>query len=77
MGPGLLNITAIIAAAAAAAATQGYAAADSAASPSVAATAPSARVLSLLKLLHLRFICGVATDAKIPRVWLEVCKAPT
>ena len=30
-----------------------------------------------LKLLHLRFICGVAMDAEIPRIWLEVCWAPT
>ena len=30
-----------------------------------------------LKLLHLRFICGVAMDAEIPRIWLEVCRAPT
>ena len=60
----------------AAAATQEYSAA-AAASPSVAATAPSARVLSPLKLLRLQFICGVATDTKVPRIWLEVCRAST
>ena len=78
MGPGVLDLPAIIAAAAAAAAaTQGYAAAAAAASPPVAAYTPSVRVLSLLKLLHLRFICGLATDAEIPRIWIEVCRAPT
>ena len=81
LGQGVLNLPAIIAAAAAANAavvTQGYAAA-AAASPSVSnsASAPLARVLSLLKLLHLRFICGVAMDADIPRIWVEVCWAPT
>ena len=55
-----------------AAATQGYAVAASAISPSVAATILSARVLSPLKRLHLRFICGVVTDAEIPWIWLEV-----
>ena len=63
--PGGINIPAIIAAADATDdVTQGYAAV--AASPSVTATAPSARVLSLLKLLHLHFICGVVTGADIP-----------
>ena len=78
--PGVLNIPPIIvaaAAASAAAATQGYAVAAAAASPSVAASTPLARVISPLKLLHLQFICGVAMDARIPRIWLEVCRAPT
>ena len=67
--PGGLNLPAIIAAAAAAAATtQGYAAAAAAASPSVAATTLSPCVLYPLKLLQLRFICGVATDARITRI---------
>ena len=67
LGPGVLDLPAIIAAAAAASAadaTQGYSAV-AAASPSVAAFTPSARVLYPLKLLHLRFICGVETDANI------------
>ena len=63
LGPGSLDLVAIIAAeAAAAAATKGYAAA---ASPSAA---PAARVLSPLKLLHLRFIYRVITNAEIPRI---------
>ena len=72
LGPGGLDLPDIIAAAAAAAAAaanQGYSVA--------AAAAPSALVLSPLKLLHLRFICGVATDAEVPHIWLEVCQAPT
>ena len=79
--PGGLDIPAIIAAVAAdatAATTQGYAVAAAATSPSVdATTAPSSRVLYLLKLLHLCFIYGVATDADIPRMWLDVFRAPT
>ena len=69
LGPGGFDLLAIIAAAASAAAdaaTQGYVTSAAAASPSIAATAPLARVLSPLKLLHLRFIYGVATDAEIP-----------
>ena len=77
LGPGVLDIMAIIAATSAAAATQGYAAAAAAASPSVAATAPLERVICLLKRLHLRFICRVAMDTEIPRIWMEVCRAPT
>ena len=63
LGPGFPDILDIIvseSAAAAVAATQGYAAA--AAPPSIAASAPLVRVISPLKLLHLRFIYGVATD---------------
>ena len=82
--PGGIDIPAIIASAAAAAAaataaaaTQEYTAAAPAASPSVAATTPLARMLSPLKLLHLQFIYGVATDPEIPRIWLEVCRVPT
>ena len=69
LGPGVLNIPVIIEVAAAAAstdATQGYAAA--AASPSIATSAPSVHVLFPLKLLHLGFICEVATDSKIPQI---------
>ena len=33
---------------------------------SVAVPAHLARVISLMNLLHLCFICGVATDSKIP-----------
>ena len=76
---GGLDLPAIIVAAGVAAvdaATQVYVAAASA-SPYVAVTAPSARVLSPLKWLHLRFICGVGTATEIPRIWLEVCQAPT
>ena len=67
LGPRGLDLPAIIAEAAAAAA----------ASPSVAPSAPAARMMSPLKLIHLRFICRVATNAKIPRIWIEVCWAPT
>ena len=66
LGPGGIDLPAIIAAVATAAT-----------SPSVAAAAPLAHVLSLLKLLHLRFIYGVATDADIPWIWLEVCQVHT
>ena len=79
-GPVVLDLPAIISAteaAAAAAATQVYDASAAAALPSVANSSPSARVLSPLKLMHLCFICGVATDAEIPRIWIEVCRAPT
>ena len=72
LGPGGLNIPDTIMAAAAA-----TAAAAASASPSVVSTAPLARVLYLLKLIHLCFIYGVATDAKILWIWLEVCWAPT
>ena len=34
-------------------------------------------MLFLLKLVHLRFICGVETDAKISWICIEVCRAPT
>ena len=46
--------------------TQGYAAA--AASPSISAATPAARVLFLLKMLQLRFIFEGATNTKIPRI---------
>ena len=80
LGPGVLGLPTIIAAAAAAAAaaaTQGYAATAAAASPSVAASAPLARVISPLKLLYLLLIYGVAADADISRIWIEACRAPT
>ena len=61
--PGGINIPAIIESAETAAADatiQRYDAATAAAAALfVDATAPSAHVLYLLKLLHLRFICGV------------------
>ena len=38
----------------------------------VAITATITGNISLLKLLHLCFLCGVATDAKIPAIWTEV-----
>ena len=59
LGPGILDLPAIIAAAveaAAAVVTQGYSTTAVTTSPSFAATAPAACVLSLLKLLHLHFI---------------------
>ena len=80
MGLGGINLPTIIASAASAAVTQVYAAAAASAavdSPSVSVTAPLVRVLSPLKLLHLRFIYGAATDYEIPRIWLEVFRAPT
>ena len=30
-----------------------------------------------MKLLHLRFVCGVATNAEVPPIWQEVAQAPT
>ena len=30
-----------------------------------------------MKLLHLRFVCGVTTDAEVPVIWREVVQAPT
>ena len=30
-----------------------------------------------MKLLHLRFVCGVATDVEVPPIWQEVVQAPT
>ena len=67
LGPRGLELPAIIAEAAEAAV----------ASPSVAPSSPAARMLSPLKLIHLRFICKVATNADIPRICLEVCRAST
>ena len=67
--PGLhLDIPAIITATAtatavAAAAAQGYAASPQ---PLAAASGGGARGLTPMKLLHLRFVCSVATDAEIP-----------
>ena len=64
-----MDIAAIVAAAVTAA-TQGLAAAT-AASGNPGVIAPQA-TLSPLKLLHLRMVCGVATDQDIPRIWEEV-----
>jgi hypothetical protein len=33
--------------------------------------------ISALKWLHLRMICGVSTNAEIPRIWMEVAAAST
>ena len=30
-----------------------------------------------MKLLYLRFVCGVATDAEVSPIWREVAQAPT
>ena len=30
-----------------------------------------------MKLLHLRFVCGVAIDAEVPPIWHKVAQAPT
>ena len=64
-----VDIAAIVAAAVTAA-TQGIAAAT-AASGGPGVTTPQA-TLSPLKLLHLRMVCGVATDQDIPGIWEEV-----
>ena len=76
--PGLrLDIPAIIAATAtavAAAAAQGYAASPQ---PLAAASGGGARGLTPMKLLHLRFVSGVATNADILVIWREVAQAPT
>ena len=74
--PGL-DIPAIIAAtttAVAAAAAQGYAA-----SPQLpaAASGGGAHGLTPMKPLHLRFVCGVATDAEVPPIWQEFVQVPT
>ena len=57
-----------------AAAAQGYAASPQ---PPAAASGGGARGLTPMKLLHLRFVCGVATDAEVPPIWREVAQAPT
>ena len=70
-GRGGLDIPAIITATAmavTAAAAQGYAA-----SPQPpAAIGGGARGLTPMKLLHLRFVCGVATDAEVLPIWSKV-----
>ena len=75
-GGGGLDIPAIISATAtavAAAAAQGYAASP----PPPAAVGGRARGLTPMKLLHLRFVFGVATDAEVPPIWREVAQEPT
>ena len=76
--PGLrLDILAIIdrtATAIAAAAAQGYATPPQ---PLAAASGGGARGLTPMKLLHLHFVCGVATYAEIPLICREVAQAPT
>ena len=64
----LLDIQAIIASTAtavAAAAAQGYAASPQ---PVAAASGGGARGLTPMKLLHLRFVCSVATDTEVPEI---------
>ena len=90
MVPGVLHLLVIAAAVAAVAvaaatATQVYVAAAAAASPSAAFTAfaasstfdPSMHILYFLNLMHIRFICRISMDAKIPQIWIEVCQEPT
>ena len=73
-GRGGLDIRAIIAATAvAAAAAQGYAAFPL--PPSAVRGGECG--LTPVKLLHLRFVCGVATDAEVPPIWRKVAQAPT
>ena len=57
------------------AAAQGIAAATIAQSAAGAATSPTP--LSLLKILHLLTICGVATGGGIPDIWMEVAGTTT
>jgi len=73
--PGGIDIAAIVEAAIRAAG-EAMSAANAAAS-AVTANASLPGSLSSLKLQHLRHICGVATDAEIPRIWTEVqaCKS--
>ena len=75
---GGLDIPAIIADAAMATAVVAAAAQGYAASPQPpAAIGGGARGLTPMKLLHLRFVCGVATDAEVPPIWREVAHALT
>ena len=66
--PGGIDIAAIVGAAVKAA-TEAVAAASAA---SHLSGTPSPGSLSPLKLLHLRFLCGVPTNADIPAIWSEV-----
>ena len=45
--------------------------------PLPAAVGGGACGLTPMKLLHLRFVCGVATDVEVPPIWREVAQAPT
>ena len=53
------------------AATRSIAAASAAAS-AVTSSSSIPGNLSTLKLLHLRFLCGVSSDTDIPTIWSEV-----
>ena len=68
-----VDIAAIVTAAVNAAA-QGITAANAA--NASAGVGPPQAPLSDLKLLHLRMICGVATNSGIPSIWGEVAAAP-
>ena len=68
-----VDIAAIVTAAVNAA-TQGITAATAAAT--LHGGAPTYVPMSDLKLLHLRMICGVATNSGIPTIWGEVAAAP-
>ena len=57
------------------AATQGITATTAVQTAAGAATAQTS--LSPLKILHLRMICGVATNADISDIWIEVAGATT
>ena len=35
------------------------------------------RWLTPMKLLRLRFVCGMAMDAEVPPIWREIAQAPT
>ena len=70
VNPGGSGIAVIVEAAIRAAAT-GMAAVSTTAT-AVASPAPTPGSLSPLKLLHLRFICGVATNAEIPVICFKV-----
>lgn len=38
---------------------------------------PSVGRISPMKWLHLRMVCGVATNAEVPEIWSQVAAAPT
>ena len=74
-GNGTLE-TAGIVAAVVRVATKGLAVANSAVNI-VASASPIPVHLSALKILHLRFLCGVSSDEEIPDIWKEVHASPS
>ena len=73
---GPVDVAGIIAAAIKAA-TEGILAAQSSQPAAQSPDEVAEKKISALKWLHLRMICGVATNAEIPRIWMEVAAAST